>query len=120
MSCNADAVMSSHTDRVCEFTLGIFYEIVKEAFIVKVSVAVMVSAIIILDNKYHVSAEAVPSTNTHASRYVFPQTSAEEKYLSKYATFSTLNLSVNVQRSVSVQSNKSAFVAAVLSLHKAM
>lgn len=112
--------MSSPTDRFCEFALGICYVMVNELFIVKVSVAVIVSAIIILDNKYHVSAEAVPSTKTPASRYVFPQTSAEEKYLSKYATFSTLNLSVNVPRNVSVPRVKSAFVAGVLSLPKAI
>lgn len=120
MSCNALAVMSSPTDRFCELTLGMVYEIVKEAFIVNVSVADIVSSIMILDNKYQVSAEAVPSTKTQASRYEFPQTSAEEKYLSRYATFSTLNLSVNVPRSVSVPSVKSAFVGVVLSLPKAI
>jgi len=110
----------SLTDRVVLFSLGIFYETVKEQLIVKVSFADIDSLITILDKRYHVSAEAVQSTKTPASRYEFHQTSAELKYLSRYATFETLNLSVNVQRSVSLCRIKSALTAAVLSLHSAI
>lgn len=105
----------SLTARVALFFLGIFYEMVKDALTVKVSLTAIDSLITILESKYHVSTEAVQSTKTPASRYVFHPTSAEEKNLSRYATFRTLNLSVNVQRNVSFHSVVSAFVAIVLS-----
>ena len=109
----------SLTARVVLFFLGIFYEMVKDALIVSVSLTDIDSLITILESRYHVSTDAVQSTKTPASRYVFHQTSAEEKYLSRYATFRTLNLSVNSQRSVSVASFVSVSATGVLLLHNA-